>query len=158
MVVQNCSLVDMTIPRGTKMGLLENIHGETIQPMDGKKIIEQLEKEDVNPKQFKPLSPAEQKDFFKKLNLNVPEDKRKLYEQLILQNHDVFSKSKDELGKANNFSARSSPKLRIPFSKNNIKFWTNIANIWKNKCNNDLKWELCNHSKEGWRGKSGSRF
>jgi hypothetical protein len=52
MVVQNCSLVDMTIPRGTKMGLLENIHGETIQPMDGKKIIEQLEKEDVNPKQF----------------------------------------------------------------------------------------------------------
>jgi hypothetical protein len=37
MVVQNFSLVDMHIPRGTKMGVLENIHGETIQPMDGRK-------------------------------------------------------------------------------------------------------------------------
>jgi len=92
MVVQNCSPVDMHIPRGTKMGLLDNIHGETIQPMDSKKIIEQLEKEDVNPKQIKHLSPAEQKDFLDKLNLNVPLDKIKLYEQLILQNHDVFSK------------------------------------------------------------------
>ncbi len=43
MVVQNCSPVDKHIPRGTKMGILENIHGEKIQPMDGKKIIEQLE-------------------------------------------------------------------------------------------------------------------
>jgi hypothetical protein len=83
MVVQNCSHcspVDIHIPRGTKMGLLENIHGETIQPMDGKKIIVQLEKEDVNPKQVKPLSPSERKDFLSKLNLNVPKDERRLYE------------------------------------------------------------------------------
>jgi hypothetical protein len=103
-------------------------------------------------------SPAEQKDFFKKLNLNVPEYKRKLHEQLILQNHDVFSKSKDELGKANNFKHKIFTKTEDPIFQNNIKFWTNIANTWKNKCNNGLKWELCNHSKEGWRGKSGSRF
>ncbi len=54
--------------------------------MDGKKIVEQLEKDNVNPKTIKPLSPAEQKEFLDKLNLNVPEDERKLYEQLILQN------------------------------------------------------------------------
>jgi len=93
MVVQNCSSADMHIPRGTKMGILENIHGEKIQPMDGKKIIEQLEREDPHPKQVKPLSPAEQKEFLGKLNLNVPEDEQKLYEQLILQNHFVFSKT-----------------------------------------------------------------
>jgi hypothetical protein len=58
MVVQNCSPVYMIIPRGTKMGMLENIHGETVQPMDGWKIIEQLEKVDVNPNQIKPLLPA----------------------------------------------------------------------------------------------------
>ncbi len=78
MVVQNCSPVDLHIPRGTKMGTLENIHGEKIQPMDGKKIIEQLDKQDPNPKPIKPLSPAEQKEFLDKLNLNIPEDKRKL--------------------------------------------------------------------------------
>jgi len=43
MVVQNCGPVDMHIPRVTKMGVLENIHRETIQPIDGKKIIKQLE-------------------------------------------------------------------------------------------------------------------
>jgi hypothetical protein len=40
MVVQNCSPVDMPIPRGTKMGMLENIHGEKLQP--SKKIIDFL--------------------------------------------------------------------------------------------------------------------
>ncbi len=33
MVVQNCSPVDMHILRVTRMGVLENIHGEKIQPM-----------------------------------------------------------------------------------------------------------------------------
>jgi len=96
------------------MGTLENIHGEKIQPMDGKKIIEQLDKKDPNPKPVKPLLPAEQKEFLSKLNLNVPEDERKLYEQLILQNHDVFSKSKDDLGKANNFKHKIFTKTDEP--------------------------------------------
>jgi hypothetical protein len=43
----------------------------------------------------------------------VPEDERKLYEQLILQNHDVFSKSKD-LGKANNFKHKIFTKIDEP--------------------------------------------
>jgi len=114
MVVQNCSPVDMHIPRGTKMGVLENIHGEKIQPMDGKKIIEQLEKEDVNPETIKPLSAAEQKEFLDKLNLNVLEDARKLYKQLIQQNHDVFSRTKDDLCKANNFKHKVFTKTDEP--------------------------------------------
>jgi len=68
--------------------------------MDGKKIIEQLVEEDVNLKQIKPLSPAEQKQFLDKLNHNMPKDEQKLYEQLILKNLDVLSRSKDDLGKA----------------------------------------------------------
>ncbi len=32
MVVQNCSPVDLHIPRGTKMGLIQNIHGKRILP------------------------------------------------------------------------------------------------------------------------------
>jgi hypothetical protein len=38
-----------------------------------------------------------------KLNLNIPKDEKKLYEQIILANHDVLGKTKDNLGKANNF-------------------------------------------------------
>jgi len=110
MIVQNCSPVDMHIPGGTKMGILENIHGEKIQPM---KIIEQLEKDNPNPKQAKPLLPAEQLDFLSKLNLNVPEDEKKIYEQLILQNHDVFSKT-NNLGKANNFKHKIFTKTDDP--------------------------------------------
>jgi len=37
-------------------------------------------------------------NFVSKFNINVPEDERKLYEQLTLQNHDLFRKSKDDLG------------------------------------------------------------
>ena len=62
MVVQNCSPVDKHIPRGTKMGVLGNIQGEQILPMDGKKIIEQIERNKNTPdKPTVPLSPQEQK-------------------------------------------------------------------------------------------------
>ena len=59
------------------MGILENIHREKIQPMDGKKIIKQLEKDDLHPKPVKPLLPAKQQEFLSKVNLNVPNDERK---------------------------------------------------------------------------------
>jgi hypothetical protein len=115
MVVQNCSPTDLHIPRGTKMGVLENIHGERILPMDGKKIVEQINASKSTPDNLpKPLSPAEQKEFLKKLNLNVPEDEQKLYEQIILANHDVFSKTKDDLGKANNFKHKIFTKTDEP--------------------------------------------
>ncbi len=135
MVVQNCSPVDLHIPRGTKMGVLENIHHEKIQPqpMDGKKIIEQLNARKPEKNLPKPLSPAEQKEFLSKLNLNVPEDKRKLYEQIILANHDVFSKTKDDLGKTNNFKHNFLQKQMNQCFKNNTPFLKCIVNIWRNK-------------------------
>ncbi len=115
MVVQNCSPVDLHIPRGTKMGVLENIHGERILPIDGKKIVEQINASKSTPDNLpKPISPSEQREFLAKLNLNVPEDKKKLYEQIILANHDVFSKTKDDLGRANNFKHKILTKTDEP--------------------------------------------
>jgi len=62
MVIQNCSPVDLHIPRGTKMGIFENVQGERILPMDGKKIVEQIEQSKNTPNDLpKPLSPSEQK-------------------------------------------------------------------------------------------------
>jgi hypothetical protein len=49
-----------------------------------------------------------------KLNLNVPEDEKKLYEQIILANHDFFSKTKDDLGRANNFKHKIFTKTYEP--------------------------------------------
>jgi hypothetical protein len=69
MVVQNCSPTDLHIPRGTKMGVLENIHGKRILAIDGKKIVEQINASKSTPDNLpKPLTPAEQKEFLAKLN------------------------------------------------------------------------------------------
>jgi hypothetical protein len=171
MVVQNCSPVDMHIPRGTNMGVLENIHGEKIQPMDGKKIVEQLEKDNVNPRTIKPLSPAEQKEFLDKLNLNVPEDERKLYKQLILQNHDVFSKTKDDLGKANNFKHKIFTKTDEPifqkqypildmhceYLEKQVQEWLKLGIVQPSTTRYNSPMFLV-PKKDRWRGKSGTRF
>ena len=50
----------------------------------------------------------------KDLNLNVPSSEREKYINLILKNHDVFSKSKDDLGKANNFKHEILLKSKEP--------------------------------------------
>jgi hypothetical protein len=60
------------------------------------------------------LPPAEQKEFLAKLNLNIPEDESKLYEQVNLANHNVYSKTKDNLGKANNFKHKFFTKTDEP--------------------------------------------
>ncbi len=92
--------------------------------MDGKKINEQIEKNEKTPNKLPtPFSPIEQKDFLDKLNLKVPEEEKKLYEQIILANQDVFSKTKDKLGKANNFKHKIFTKNDEPVFRNNIQFW-----------------------------------
>jgi hypothetical protein len=127
MVVQNCSPVDLHIQRGTKMGILENIHGIYIHPMYRKKIVEQINarKPDNLPK---PLSPAEQKEFLPKLNLNIPEDEKKLYEQIILANHDVpkvlqekiVQEAHGQLLTGHNGIARTRERIKESY------FWPNI--------------------------------
>ncbi len=136
MVVQNCSPVDLHIPRGTKMGILENIHSKKIHPVDGKKIVEQLNTRKPENNIPKPISPTEQKEFLSKLNLNVPEDKRKLYEQIILANHDVFSKTNMIWAMQTTSSTKFSQKRMNQCFKNNILFLKCIVNIGKNKFKN----------------------
>ena len=114
MVIQNCSPVDLHLPRGTQMGTLENISEEELKPMDNEKLLEAMKEAEGKTNIPAPLNPQQQKEFLDKLNLHVPEDEKKLYEQLILQNHDVFSKTKDDLGKANNFTHKIFTKTDEP--------------------------------------------
>ena len=100
-LVQNCGPTDMEIPRGVIVGELENIHNEILQPLNSAnfhKLFPQKAKANI------PLiSETEKRQFLADLTLNVPESERKLYEELILANHDIFSKDKNDLGHANNF-------------------------------------------------------
>jgi hypothetical protein len=130
MVVQNCSPVDLHIPRGTKMGVLENIHCEKIHPMDGKKIVEQLNARKPENNLPKPLSPAKQREFLAKLNLNIPDDERKLYEQISsLQITTSSAKQKTTEEKQTISKIKSSQKHMNQCFKNNIQFLKCIVNI-----------------------------
>jgi hypothetical protein len=51
----------------------------------------------------KPLSAKEQRTFISKIRMNVPEVHKSEYVSLFLKNHDIFSTSKSDLGRANNF-------------------------------------------------------
>jgi hypothetical protein len=76
--------VDMHNPRGTQMGLLENIQGQKILPMDNEKFIEKIEQNEFDPQTpQKPLTPAEQREFLSKLNLDFVNYWEKSYEVLL---------------------------------------------------------------------------
>ncbi len=79
MVVQNYSPVDMHIPRGTKMALLDNIHSETIYPMNGKRLLINLNERIPTQSKSNLYHLRSKKKILSKLNLNVPEDERKFY-------------------------------------------------------------------------------
>ena len=111
-LVQNCSPVDIELPRGITVGELENIHHEKLQPLDTDKLQQIIgEKNATKPN---PLSSMDAQELKSKLNLNVPPAERAAYEQLILDNHDVFSKDKNDLGRANNFEHHISMKSDDP--------------------------------------------
>jgi hypothetical protein len=94
------------------MGELENIHNEKLEPLDAIKLAEILNER--NKSKPHPLSPKEQAEFLQKLQLNVPDSERKSYEDLILANHDIFSKDKNDLGQANNFEHHIAMKNNEP--------------------------------------------
>jgi hypothetical protein len=49
------------------------------------------------------MTPQERKQFLEKLHLNVPVGQHMAYEELLCKNHDVFSTSPEDLGKASHF-------------------------------------------------------
>ena len=101
-LVHNCSPTQQEIPRGETLGQIENIHEmhiEQIHESDIAQTISAIQLKDENNLPSK----ARQQQILKELNLKVPATEKQKYEKLILENHDVFSTSQFDIGKANNF-------------------------------------------------------
>ena len=109
--VKNCHPFDINLQRNEEIGFLEFVDRNLIDKIDQDKFIDEIS--NVRNSNIK-LSEKEKIDFLKTLNLSVPENERKAYEELFIKNHDVFSKNKNDLGRANNFEHNIKLKAKDP--------------------------------------------
>ena len=111
LMVKNCYPYQITIPRGEILGSFEPVLEGTFSKIDEKKFVAEITQNKARPP---PLNSAQQKDFLKDLKLNVPIEEKEKYLKLLFENHDVFSKTKNDLGKANNFKHEIQLKTKEP--------------------------------------------
>ena len=93
-LLKNCSGEELLIPRGYPLG-----QAEPIERIDAVRTTEFL---DI-PEKFPPPLKQDGKTFLDNLNLNVPDHGKKAYQDILLANHDVFSKDPGDLGEAQHF-------------------------------------------------------
>ena len=96
-MVQNCSPSEMILQRGEVIGVAENYEDASATEINGDKInaVENYIKPDIISKS---------KLAFLKENMNfknIPDNYRREYEKVIIQNHATFSQDKGELGWSN---------------------------------------------------------
>ncbi len=92
----------MKIEKKPQIGFLESVCPSSVKEINSDLFISEIEK--IAAKLKPPLQPNDQNDFLCDLNLNVPENERQAYLDLLLENHDVFSKDQNDLGCATNFT------------------------------------------------------
>jgi hypothetical protein len=100
--INNCSPVELKIERNTEIGFLESVCPSSVKEIDSDLFISEIEK--IEAKLKPPLLPNDRNEFLKDLKLNVPENEKQAYLNLLLENHDVFSKNQNDLGCATNFT------------------------------------------------------
>ncbi|MGV0986793.1 MAG: reverse transcriptase family protein, partial [Limnohabitans sp.] len=111
-MIQNCAPTEMHISRGDILGSIECIEGEKIEQVNIDSIVDAIQqKENILPKS---LSIERKKQMLADLNLNVPKEEREKYLNLIFNNYDVFSKSKDDLGLATHYTHKIDLKTDNP--------------------------------------------
>ena len=113
-MLQNCSDQDIEIPRNTTLGYLENLNNKEfnkISVIDQEKVKEDFSHDAPLPK---PMSESVKVDFLAHANIKVPAQEKQAYEELIAQNHDVFSTDKNDLGCANHFEHKIKTKNQDP--------------------------------------------
>ena len=98
--VKNCHPFDILLERNEGVGSLELVDSKQINLIDQDRFLKEINSVQKSPP---PLTVEQQKEFLKKINLNVPENEKLAYEKLFIENYDIFSKDKNDLGLANNF-------------------------------------------------------
>ena len=107
MMIKNCSPVPVSLERGENIGVCEPLVQEPMEVKPEKlmeNMIAYLAKN--KRKSPTPLSGVRLKEFITDVKLNVPASERTLYSNILVENFDVFSKDKLDLGVANNFEHR----------------------------------------------------
>ncbi|MGV1013304.1 MAG: reverse transcriptase family protein, partial [Flavobacterium sp.] len=99
--VNNCSPAEIELKKDSIIGYFETINPSTVKEINSDLFIHTINQ--VDPTFLPALNPPEKFTFLKDLNLTVPAEERQAYLDLILKNHDVFSKTKSDLGCARNF-------------------------------------------------------
>jgi hypothetical protein len=110
--VTNCGPTPITLARGTVIGQMEAITPSAACEIDQQQLFAVLNAVDTT----RPLPPSleRQKQLLADLTLTVPDAQRQKYVDLIFANHDVFSKDKNDLGRANNFTHKIDLKDKAP--------------------------------------------
>ncbi len=98
--------------KGSVIGFFKNINSQQINQIDDELFVHAVNA--VKTKFPQPLSVASQKEFLQKLKLTVPPSELSAYLDLILKNHDVFSKDKNDLGCATNATHKIHLKNEAP--------------------------------------------
>jgi hypothetical protein len=114
LLLQNCSDVDIEIPRCTAIGFLENLQNETfkqIQAIDQNQLEKETSKDKSAPA---PMSNKDKTKFLDKIKINVPAEERDTYIKLLLKHQDVFSHDKNYIGLATNLKHKIDLKGKEP--------------------------------------------
>ena len=110
--LHNCNSLPLTLPRMTHIGFLESIQLGQCARINEEQHVHSL---DARASPTLPnLSQTQKAELLQSLNLNVPQNERQAYYDLILNNHDIFSTDNTDLGRANNFKHEIKIKSKEP--------------------------------------------
>ena len=118
-IVKNCSPNDLVIDKGENICQVEIVDNEVIE-INRVQLEKQLLKDDDTPLP-QPLRKNDKSSFLKRIKMNVPKDQERKYFELFLRNHDIFSKNKHDLGRANNFEHTIKLKDRDPIYRKQFR-------------------------------------
>ena len=99
MEIFNCTNHVMTIEKGSILGIIESIHEEedSVAALDLDSLIATVEA--TPPNEQSKITEQKKKFIMENAKLNVPEEFRQRYIDLLLRNHEVISSDKYDLGK-----------------------------------------------------------
>jgi len=112
MNVKNCSPTETRLVKGEEVGFVECVQNVPIQKFEPKHIENEINAISIR----RPANISEQRknQILNDLNLTVPEIEKQAYIDLILRNHDVFSKDNNDLGRCNFFTHKIHIKEKEP--------------------------------------------
>jgi hypothetical protein len=110
--INNCAPTELNLLKGSVIGFFKNINSQEIKKINDKLFVHTVNL--VKNELPLPLSVADQKEFLQNLKLMVPPSELPAYLDLILKNHDVLSKNKNDLGCATNATHKIHLKNKAP--------------------------------------------